>query len=138
MLVNQFVSGLQSELQAKVVGVEGGMDEIVTKAQFEEAKLKELSGRSAGPREKRTYPPKGGHANRVLTPPTSSTQPMPADQGEQSRDRRGKKSVTCFQYGMDGHMRSNCPYPRAQREGTESHGRQQVKNITSQESSVMP
>ena len=45
---NQFVSGLQSELQAKVVGVEGGMDELVTKARFEEAKLKELSGRGAG------------------------------------------------------------------------------------------
>jgi hypothetical protein len=29
VLVNQFVSGLRSELQAKVVGVEGSMDEIV-------------------------------------------------------------------------------------------------------------
>ena len=32
VLVNQFVSGLRSELQAKVVGVEGGMDEMVARA----------------------------------------------------------------------------------------------------------
>lgn len=43
VLVNQFVSGLRSELQANVVGVEGGMDEMVAKARFEETKLRELS-----------------------------------------------------------------------------------------------
>ena len=48
VLVNQFVSGHRSELQAKVVGVEGSKDELVTKARFEEAKLKEFSGRAAG------------------------------------------------------------------------------------------
>lgn len=48
VLVNQFVAGLRAELQAKVVGVEGSMDEIVAKAQFEEAKFKELSGRTPG------------------------------------------------------------------------------------------
>jgi hypothetical protein len=35
VLVNQFVSGLRSELQAKVVGVEGGMDEMVARSRFE-------------------------------------------------------------------------------------------------------
>ena len=59
VLVNQFVSGLRSELQAKVLGVEGSMDELVAKARFEEAKSKELSGRSPGLQPKKTYPSKG-------------------------------------------------------------------------------
>ena len=41
VLINQFVSGLRSELQAKVVGTEGGMDEMVARARFEETELRE-------------------------------------------------------------------------------------------------
>ena len=144
VLVNQFVSGLRSELQAKVVGVEGSMDEIVTKARFEEAKLKELSGWSNGPQQRRTsQPPRtqpGGHSSRpgqVRTQPTSSTPPPPANQAEHARDRRGKRNVTCFQCGMEGHIRSNCPYPKPQKE-SESRGRPQMKNITTQRSSNTP
>lgn len=105
VLVNQFVSGLRSELQAKVVGVEGGMEEIVTKARFEEAKLKELSGRNVGPQQKKTFPPRVGHTNRqsqVTTPPVPATPPRPTDGGEQNKDRRGRRSVTCYQCGMEG------------------------------------
>ena len=40
VLVNQFVSGLRAALQAKVVGVEGSMDEMIAKARFEETKRK--------------------------------------------------------------------------------------------------
>lgn len=62
VLVNQFVSGLRSKLKAKVVGVEGSMDEIVAKARFEEGKLKELSGQSAGPQQLTPPPPPRGHS----------------------------------------------------------------------------
>ena len=139
VLVNQFVSGLRSELQAKVLGVEGSMDELVAKARFEEAKSKELSGRSPGLQPKKTYPSKGqsgGHTNRPsLTTPaaTLSTQPTPVDQGEMT-----KEPVTCFQCGMEGHIRSSCPYPRPQKEGAESCGRPQIKNMTSRESPGSP
>ena len=144
VLVNQFVSGLRSELQAKAVGVEGSMDELVAKARFEEAKSKELSGRSPGLQPKKTYPSKGqsgGHTNRPsLTTPaaTSSTQPTSVDQGEMTKERRGKKPVTCFQCGIEGHIRSSCPYPRPQKEGAESRGRPQIKNMTSRESPGSP
>ena len=139
VLVNQFVSGLRSELQAKVVGVEGGIKEIVTKARFEEAKLKELSSHNGGQQQKRTFPPRVGHTNRpsqVTTPPVTSVQPRSTDGGEQSKDRRGRRSVTCYQCGMEGHMRSNCPYPRQPREGTESRGRPQVKSMSHEESAT--
>ena len=131
VLVNQFLSGLRSELQSKVVGVEGSMEEIVAKARFEEAKRKELSSRNAGLQLKKNFPPRGGQANRpsqVTNPPASSPQPKPGDAGQQHGDRRGK-SVTCYKCGMEGHVRSRCPYPR-QQEGTESQGRPQVKNIS--------
>lgn len=40
ILVNHCVSGLRSELQANVVGLDGNMDELVAKARFEETKFK--------------------------------------------------------------------------------------------------
>ena len=46
VLANQFISGLQPELQATVVGMEGSMDALVLKPWFEEAKAKELTGTS--------------------------------------------------------------------------------------------
>ena len=59
MLVNQFVSGLHSELQAKIVGIEGSMDEMVAKARFEETKSKEVTANSPVPFQKKTFTPKG-------------------------------------------------------------------------------
>ena len=49
-----------------------------------------------------------------------------------------KEPVTCFQCGMEGHIRSSCPYPRPQKEGAESCGRPQIKNMTSRESPGSP
>ena len=43
VLVNQFVPGLCPELQAKVVGKEGGMDTLILKAHLEEAKANEFT-----------------------------------------------------------------------------------------------
>ena len=43
ILASQFVAGLCPSLQAKIVGMEGDMDQLVLKARFEEAKSKELS-----------------------------------------------------------------------------------------------
>ena len=42
MLANQFIVGLKSELKAKVVGQEGSLDQLLIKAKFQEAKLREL------------------------------------------------------------------------------------------------
>lgn len=43
VLANQFISGLQPELQAKVVGMDGMLDTLILRARFEEAKAKELA-----------------------------------------------------------------------------------------------
>ena len=43
VLANQFVSGLQLELKSKVVGFEGNFEQLLVKARFEEAKLRDLA-----------------------------------------------------------------------------------------------
>ena len=78
VLVNQIVSGLHSELQAKVVCVEGTMDEMVTKADFEETKQKELASKTSLPFQKKPAPYKGPSVSslnkqqpQTLTPATT-------------------------------------------------------------------
>ena len=56
VFVNQFVSGLRAALQAKVVGVEGSMDELFAKARFEESKRKELADKSPTTVLKKGFP----------------------------------------------------------------------------------
>jgi hypothetical protein len=141
VLVNQFVSGLRSELQAKVVGVEGGMDEMVARARFEETKFRELST----PTPRKTYSPKGssgGNSHRTPTNSAPSTQQStpkaPAEQGETPKEQRGKKpgGVKCFRCGLEGHMLRNCPYRQQSKERQESRGG--MKNLTPQESPGPP
>ena len=116
------------------------MDEIVTKAQFEEAKQKEIAGRGAGmqPRTYLTRNRPGGPISRNTSSATTSPKDLPhtpsSDPIEQSKNRHGK-NVTCFQCGMEGHFRSNCPYPKHPKGGTESRGRTQVKSMTPHEKS---
>ena len=43
VLANQFVSGLKLELKSKVVGFEGCFEQLLVKACFEEAKLRDLA-----------------------------------------------------------------------------------------------
>lgn len=44
VLSSQFVAGLLPEIKRKVAGVEGNVEQLLTRARFEEAKLKELPG----------------------------------------------------------------------------------------------
>ena len=54
-MANQFISGLQPVLKSKVVGTEGNLEQLLVKACFEEAKIRELP--SSNP--KRTLPVTG-------------------------------------------------------------------------------
>ena len=42
ILCNQFVAGLLPDIKIKVAGTEGSFETLVTKARFEEAKLRDL------------------------------------------------------------------------------------------------
>ena len=43
VLTSQFVSGLHRELKTKLTGVQGNMEQLLLKARFKKAKLKELA-----------------------------------------------------------------------------------------------
>ncbi len=49
VLTYQFVAGLRADIKAKVAGREGGFEELLVKARFEEAKLRDLADPSPGP-----------------------------------------------------------------------------------------
>ena len=136
VLLNQFVSGLRPKIQTKVVGVEGSIDEIVTKARFEEAKLKEVSGRY----QQKPYPNKnrfGGPLNRNPSTPAAPqrvTPTTPSERTEPPKTPRGRNG-TCYRCGMEGHFKSDCPYPKPSRDSGKSRGKSQVKRVTPQERS---
>ena len=64
VLAYQFVAGLSNHLKAKLVGREGTFEELLAKARFEEARVKELS------QEKK-------HTQQTNPPPTTRKNPNP-------------------------------------------------------------
>ena len=57
VLAYQFVAGLTSALRTKIAGVEGNFDQLLVKARFEEAKIRDLSPRISS-RNQRTPTPR--------------------------------------------------------------------------------
>ena len=129
VLVNQFVSGLRPELQAKIVGIEGSMDELILKARFEEAKTKEFAATRTSVPFARRPPASHGDAVTSSTPSPTRTSwkakpnipaeercgPDPAKSG-----RRGNRK--CFNCGLKGHLARACTYRKPARADQEAHG----------------
>ena len=113
LLANQFVTGLRSELKRKLIGVEGGLDELILKARFEEAKTQELTQEQL----KAAMPTlqKGlatgttlGSSPRNITAPVRTMGNTLGQRGTRFR---------CYNCGLEGHVAKLCPYPwRARRE----------------------
>ena len=72
VLTNQFVTGLREDIKIKVVGVEGSFDQMLTRARFEEAKLRDLSNNETRPLSKSLSVP-GSRGCRVVTEEPGST-----------------------------------------------------------------
>ena len=121
VLANQFVAGLLPELKTKVAGSEGKLEQLLTKARFEEAKLRELTvgrmdvpstshpkgAREAWQRSHGPPPPKDNHhPNRSNFRGPAVSNP-PRSYGESPR---------CFNCNAIGHISRNCPRQRRQEE----------------------
>ena len=88
VLANQFVAGLCPELKAIVVGAQGNMEQLLTKARFEEAKRKDLA--MVTPQEKN----KSGEYEVTLLSQTIPT-------GTESRGKwSGTVMRNCFNCGL--------------------------------------
>ena len=98
-LVNQFVVGLLPGIKSKIVGCEGNFDQLLTKARFEEAKLRDLdSAQSAS----------------SLSPVTRTVRPdpkpafVPRPQSfSGTRSNMGPRYYNC---GSPSHLIRQCPY----------------------------
>ena len=94
----QSIAGLRAELKAKVVGCSGDFDALLSKARFEEARLREV--RPERNQEKENEHSSGG---RQEPPPAQST----------PRNRpSGKGDDTCFFCGGLGDYARECPQKR--------------------------
>ena len=117
VLASQFVAGLIPALKSKVAGTEGGFDEVLVKARFEEAKLRDLSQKQP-PRKPTESPP-----SRAVHPVKPLIQPA---------DR--SKLLECRMCGGTNHIAKYCRW-RGRSEPAEARGGEKpraVKTIVSQ------
>ena len=111
MLTYQFIAGLHPDIKAKIAGSEGDFDELLVKARFEEANIRDFT--TVGTRNFNTKP---------FTPPSHSD--LPQSTGSSAfRDReqrpgpdfgRNRFSTSggakCYTCGSSGHLFRQCPF----------------------------
>ena len=124
MLSSQFVSGLRQEIKMKLAVEEGSIDQLLVKARFEEAKLRDFG---------RTHPKQPGN-------PTASSHPQQGgeDTTMQHRDRRigagkvqrDKPKGVCHECGSTSHYQRQCPMRRVVSRETPGQGNGKVAGIT--------
>lgn len=125
LLSNHFVSGLCPNLKRKLIGMEGGLDELVLKAQFEEVKSRELlpdKGRMSAPRR-----PASASLPSMTTTTTPVTATSSSAQDKNSPTVSKTTQMVCYNCGMEGHLQRACPYPR-ELKSTEARGSSRRKD----------
>ena len=118
VLANQFVSGLRSELKSKVVGFEGNLEQLLVRARFEEAKLRELSSRRS------TAPVVPVSAPTPTHPSSANGYRNSASRSFALRNSSGE-AKSCFNCGM---VENSCPYSKS---GTQEAPTQKNTSVAS-------
>ena len=131
VLTCQFVTGLRTEIKAKVAGMDGGFEQLVTKARFEEAKLRDLAYQ---PTVVRTAP-KRPFGPAAMASPHREVGSKPAGEGagvHQYAKPTGT-AARCFNCGVAGHLARHCRQRgrggTEARGGYQTHGKDQVARI---------
>ena len=97
VLANQFVSGLRPELKSKVVGFEGNFEQLLVKARFEEAKLRDLAQPRNGQR--------GGYIPQQQRTPNNFRTNATGNRSTRQQDPIER----CYTCNKPGHFARNCP-----------------------------
>ena len=92
ILCNQFVAGLLPDIKIKVAGTEGSFETLLTKARFEEAKLRDLGKGEPVPSRRQNLRFNVGGGRQ-----------FPSNNGGNSLP-----NTRCFKCGSFGHIASNC------------------------------
>lgn len=119
ILANQFVAGLQPCLKARLMGTEGTFktfDQLLLKARFEEVKSKELRSLN--------------NATTTLPKLHVLQEPASKNSSASSGAKGDSRSWKCFNCGMEGHMKHECPYPKQSEADSEAHGCSTVATVT--------
>ena len=130
VLAYQFVAGLRDKLKSKLVGRSGSFEELLCKARFEEARLREMEASD----KPTTNLPKTRHFQSSPTThqtdpthQTTSSRPSPTTTGGGWGSGTNKTrspmhgGPTCYSCGGTGHFRKDCPL-RGRGQPLESHG----------------
>ncbi len=123
VLASQCVTGLHPSVQGNVAGMEGGMDQLVLRARFEEAKSIELVAAKPATEVKipsKGNPPDGGS---VPAPGTSKVGGAKTNTQEWASPRNDGNARKCFICGLGGHLSRTCSYPKSTRRQLEARGR---------------
>ena len=111
VLTSQFVAGLLPDIKLKLAGVEGSLDELLVKARFQEAKLRDLAGISSMVVTKKP------------SVPTSQHKGFGTNRASENQVR-SKPGIKCFHCQGTGHSAKHCPL-KGRAVPEESRGRSQ-------------
>ena len=116
VLASQFVTGLREDIKAKLAGCDGDLDQLLVKARFEEAKIRDL-----GSKDTASVPRRPVLTSEHTFTPSKDT----SAGGKQARDHA---KDSCHGCGGTGHYILQCPYNRVV--GKEAKGQSHNKIAT--------
>ena len=127
VLSSQFITGLQRDIKVKLAGQEGSIDQLLVKARFEEAKLRDLGAVSYRQSEKGKTPQPTHQAKGGDIPVTQTRD----NRSWNNRERRNKQHGVCHECGSNNHYYRQCPMRKVvSREATRQNSGK-VAGITS-------
>ena len=95
VLVYQFAAGLKPEIRVKVAGTEGSFEQLLMRARFEEAKLRDLQPIPVN---------RGLRQTEAVVPNSTNSSSMQTQQRSQPK--------RCFICNQQGHLAKQCPQQR--------------------------
>ena len=126
VLVNQFVAGLLEDIKAKVVGIEGGFDQLLSRARFEEAKLRDLAATSSLlPSSNRVGLMSSTQSSGFTANPPGSNNKQQKLTASRFHSEGQRIGVRCYNCGSPSHLVRQCPYAARSR-STETSG---IRNV---------